>query len=465
MQNLPSVLYCAIAGSALSAAALERHAIFLVGYNNIEEWWLVKNSWGTGFADGGFFRLSYAAHVNLLDPSETFGLKFKLGCPPPLPKVTNATGRTGCYSYKAMASDYISKVARTFGSSIEQVLSDNLGLVKGDPGSFLGGKTLVLCNIKPPFAQVCKSVRSQESQLRALLGLHTTIDPNHVLKDWGVDGDSSYCDWRGVRCDQKCMVVQLSPPRGRLGGELPSGLQLQLLSRLRVVDFTELGMTGPLPTGWEKLTSLRVLQLANNTLAGTLPASWSALLGLQAIDLTSNAFTGSLPVPWSTLKQLRQLSVYNNSLTGTLPVSWSSMASLQSVCLGWLNLPCADNRLSGSVPAAWSAMQQLVLLSLSCNQFTGTLPASWEALSKMGALELSYNKFSGSLPASWSAWRESVVVLGAHNNQISGPLPAYWARMRKLKYLELWNNHLTGTLPARWSSMHAVVALGSAEFD
>ena len=177
------------------------------GYNNNAEWWLVKNSWGTGFADGGYFRLAYAANVNLLDPSETFGLILTPSCPPPPPKLTNITGRPGCYRYKATPSDYVSKVARTFGLPIEQVLSDNADLVKDDPGRFLGGHDLTLCNMTQPYVHACKIVRRQESQLRALLGLQTTIDPNNVLKDWWLEGDGLYCDWRGVRCDQQGMVV------------------------------------------------------------------------------------------------------------------------------------------------------------------------------------------------------------------------------------------------------------------
>jgi Papain family cysteine protease len=36
------------------------HAVFCTGWNDVEGWWLCKNSWGPGFADGGFFRVSGA---------------------------------------------------------------------------------------------------------------------------------------------------------------------------------------------------------------------------------------------------------------------------------------------------------------------------------------------------------------------------------------------------------------------
>ena len=35
----------------------ERHAVVLVGYDNNEETFTALNSWGTGFAAGGFFKV------------------------------------------------------------------------------------------------------------------------------------------------------------------------------------------------------------------------------------------------------------------------------------------------------------------------------------------------------------------------------------------------------------------------
>jgi C1A family cysteine protease len=34
------------------------HAITLVGYNNQQQYWLAKNSYGSSWGDGGFFRVS-----------------------------------------------------------------------------------------------------------------------------------------------------------------------------------------------------------------------------------------------------------------------------------------------------------------------------------------------------------------------------------------------------------------------
>jgi hypothetical protein len=37
------------------------HALNIVGYNDVEGYWIVKNSWGTEWGESGFFRVSYQA--------------------------------------------------------------------------------------------------------------------------------------------------------------------------------------------------------------------------------------------------------------------------------------------------------------------------------------------------------------------------------------------------------------------
>jgi aminopeptidase C len=40
-----------------SASFVFAHAVTLVGYNNQEQYWVVKNSWGRKWADGGMFKV------------------------------------------------------------------------------------------------------------------------------------------------------------------------------------------------------------------------------------------------------------------------------------------------------------------------------------------------------------------------------------------------------------------------
>jgi len=46
------------------------HAVILVGYNDQERYFIVKNSWGTGWGENGFFRIDYSE----LNSSVSFGL-------------------------------------------------------------------------------------------------------------------------------------------------------------------------------------------------------------------------------------------------------------------------------------------------------------------------------------------------------------------------------------------------------
>ena len=48
------------------------HSIALVGYNDSGQYWIVKNSWGTGWGEGGYFRISYSENnLNSTDPGLT----------------------------------------------------------------------------------------------------------------------------------------------------------------------------------------------------------------------------------------------------------------------------------------------------------------------------------------------------------------------------------------------------------
>ena len=46
------------------------HAVLLVGYNDPEQYFIVKNSWGTGWGENGFFKIAYSEMSN----SVNFGL-------------------------------------------------------------------------------------------------------------------------------------------------------------------------------------------------------------------------------------------------------------------------------------------------------------------------------------------------------------------------------------------------------
>ncbi len=46
--------------SRVSGKRVGAHAVLLVGYNDEEEYFIVKNSWGANWGEGGFFRIDYS---------------------------------------------------------------------------------------------------------------------------------------------------------------------------------------------------------------------------------------------------------------------------------------------------------------------------------------------------------------------------------------------------------------------
>jgi C1A family cysteine protease len=53
--NYKSGIYEYVKGKKLGG-----HAVLIVGYNDDEQYFIVKNSWGTGWGEGGFFRIAYS---------------------------------------------------------------------------------------------------------------------------------------------------------------------------------------------------------------------------------------------------------------------------------------------------------------------------------------------------------------------------------------------------------------------
>ena len=455
-------LYCTFvsmlfAGSG--ASFVESHAVQVIGYDNEGEYWLAKNSWGSGFASGGFFKVGfYAASMC----AEAVGLVFNSYNPLPMPKgqFYPSSKRPGCYEYRATSRDYVSRVAYMFSTAPQQVLLGNQDVITDEPDMSLDGRVLVLCGLGsvPPLAQLKPSSGGSSktagmSQLDALLAIKRAIDPSGVLKAWtppsGANG--GYCKWEGIKCDGSKNVLEVFPS-GDLKGSLPDVHALQALPELWNLNLGGNGLQGTLPADWGGLSKLRSLSLRFNDLSGTLPAHWSGMKSMVNIELSINAFLGRLPPEWGVLNRVQKLYLLKNQLSGVLPVSWSGMNSM-------LDMRIFNNALTGSLPPQWGALSKMQELWLHHNELSGSLPASWSAMKSMVVLDISANKLSGPLPPQWSTFA-NIKVLWLWGNQLSDRLPGSWGTMNKLEELILHTNRLSGTVPAaQWKGMRRMTWL------
>ena len=122
------------------------HAVLLVGYDLEQQFWIAKNSWGQGFADGGFFKMKMGV-ASVANTQNTYGLEWFFNGDPPLKVLAIPATRKGCYLYTATpAEPYLSKVADTFGLDVKKLALDNVDRVE-DLGQNIVGKTLLLCDV------------------------------------------------------------------------------------------------------------------------------------------------------------------------------------------------------------------------------------------------------------------------------------------------------------------------------
>lgn len=102
-----SGIYSHVAGGT----SLGGHAVLLVGYNDIDQYFIAKNSWGLGWGEVGYFKIAYSEIGSDFTTGTAFGA-FSLGFsasaqngPMPIPSVTPApTAPTGAFVITSPAS-------------------------------------------------------------------------------------------------------------------------------------------------------------------------------------------------------------------------------------------------------------------------------------------------------------------------------------------------------------------------
>jgi hypothetical protein len=158
------------------------HAVHIIGFDNIQRYWIVKNSWGPDFANGGYFRIafgmsgigdtaigvSFAPFQNLtserpLSPTDR--------TPDAMPKKESSRPPTTCYEYAAQGGDTIPKVAAILGTTVRSLLVANPDTLGRNNRFYLQGMTLLVCNASesalPPQTQREALLRIKVRQVSA----------------------------------------------------------------------------------------------------------------------------------------------------------------------------------------------------------------------------------------------------------------------------------------------------------
>jgi hypothetical protein len=164
--------------SAAAAAGGQQHAagdvaaphstsVFVIGYDNEQQFWIVTAAQGRGFGANGFIRIAYG-ECGIMDPTKTFGVTFKRSAAAAgaaanpagavLPTAAATAGLlyrkalqpappgkpSSCRLYSAGSFDYVSRLARVLGVPVGALLADNADVIQ-DLNQPLIGKQLLVC--------------------------------------------------------------------------------------------------------------------------------------------------------------------------------------------------------------------------------------------------------------------------------------------------------------------------------
>ncbi|XVE84603.1 hypothetical protein DITRI_Ditri17bG0026000 [Diplodiscus trichospermus] len=207
-----------------------------------------------------------------------------------------------------------------------------------------------------------------------------------------------------------------------LTGSLPSSSGN--LKALKYLSLSNNRLTGNIPTSLALCFQLLTILLRDNGFNGSIPAGLFDL-GLEDIDFSNNGLTGPIPRGSSRLfESLQGLDLSRNSLQGNIAAEMGLFASMRGSCeAGSLEILQLDgNSLTGPIPDEIGICSSLYLLSLSHNNLSGSIPKSISKLSKLKILKLELNELTGEIPKDLGLL-ENLVAVNVSYNQLIGRLP------------------------------------------
>ncbi len=206
--------------------------------------------------------------------------------------------------------------------------------------------------------------------------------------------------WRELGQLSKLEVLDFSDNPMRYGVELHA---LADLSRLRVLDVSDMGLIAEIPARLGNLSDLEVLDLGGNDLWGSIPARLGDLDRLRVLDLSHDTepfrgivlqLSGPIPSELGSLSRLRVLNLRGNRLD-SIPPELGGLASLEVLNIG-------ENPFDQSIPPELGNLASLRELILRSGDWSGAVPEELGRLANLEHLDLTGNRqLSGALPTSF----------------------------------------------------------------
>ncbi|MCD9639346.1 hypothetical protein HAX54_023786 [Datura stramonium] len=356
------------------------------------------------------------------------------------------------------------------------------------------------------YMQQCKC-----SELDLLLSMKTSMkDPLGSLHDW--IPSQSFCNWKGVVCDDSSHVAKIELSGKNLSGKLSE--TIFNFPYVESIDVSNNQLYGEIPSNFSSCLALRFLNLSNNNFTGALPQG-STIPLLETLDLSNNMIAGKIPKNIGLFSRLKLLIwwkclgwKHSNSLRPweiqqshnprqLLPItslekypkayvipaiflnSYSSQIHsrakscepepLQKAYRGppakqlthgelspdsssplFTSLISQASNLSGPISERKWDMPALQMLNLARNKFL--VPCRIAGSKNLENLDLAENGFYGTIPKNIGQLSE-LMELKLGSNKLSGEIPDELSSCRKIVSLDLSHNQLSGQIPTSLSEM------------
>lgn len=277
------------------------------------------------------------------------------------------------------------------------------------------------------------NITTDQTSLLALK-YQITSDPYQIIStNWS--SSVSVCNWIGVTCGSRHQ-------------------------RVTVLNISDMGFSGTIPSQLGELSFLVSLDLSNNSFHGELPPEFSRLRKLRAINLSFNNFTGNIPRFLGDFQDLQIFNIENNSFSGFIPSSISNMTNL-----GFLNL--RYNNLEGNIPAGIAVLRSLKWLSFGFNKLNGSNVLTMFNISILEYLDLRNAGLTGDFPSDLCRRLPRLQKLGLNFNRLSGEIPRRISECSQLQVLLLMENNLIGTIPGELGNLQLLqqLALGNNKLE